>query len=96
LAGGVFLASLLIALQWASPKQTAALSRRSLANSVVGFAGAVCERQTLAADTWLFALAPLAGAAIGAIVGLRWWSQTLTRYVPAVILGTAGVQLLFF
>jgi hypothetical protein len=28
-AGGLFLAPLLIALQWASPKQKAALSRRS-------------------------------------------------------------------
>ena len=33
---------------------------------------------------------------IGTIVGLRWLSQTMTRYVLAVILGAAGIQLLFF
>jgi len=27
---------------------------------------------------------------IGTIVGLRWLSQTMTRYVIAVILGAAG------
>jgi hypothetical protein len=52
--------------------------------------------QTFAADTWLFALAVIGGAMIGTIVGLRWWSQITTRYVLAVILAAAGVQLLFF
>jgi hypothetical protein len=33
---------------------------------------------------------------IGTIVGLRWLSQTTTRYMLAVILGAAGLQLLFF
>jgi uncharacterized membrane protein YfcA len=95
--GGVFLAPLLIALQWASPKQTAALSAPFiLANSVVGLAGAIYAGQTPTADTWIFALAALGGAMIGTIVGLRWLSQTMTRYVLAMILGAAGVQLLFF
>jgi uncharacterized membrane protein YfcA len=95
--GGVFLAPSLIALQWASPKQTAALSAPFiLANSVVGLAGAMYAGQIPAADTWLFMLSAFGGAMIGTIVGLRWVSQTMTRYVLAVILGAAGVQLLFF
>jgi uncharacterized protein len=95
--GGVFLAPILIALHWASPRQTAALSAPFiLANSVVGLAGAMYAGQTPTADKWLFALAALGGAMIGTIVGLRWLSQTMTRYVLAVILGAAGVQLLFF
>jgi uncharacterized protein len=95
--GGVFLAPLLIGLRWASPKRTAALSAPFiLGNSVVGLVGAMYAGQTFAADTWLFALAAIAGAMIGAIVGLRWWSQAVTRYVLAAILGAAGVQLLFF
>jgi uncharacterized membrane protein YfcA len=95
--GGVFLAPILIALSWASPKQTTALSAPFiLANSIVGLAGAVYAGQTPTADTWLFALAALGGAIIGTIVGLRWLSQITTRYVLAVILGAAGIQLLFF
>ena len=95
--GGAFLAPILIASHRASPKQTAALSAPFiLANSVVGLAGALYAGQAPTADTWLFVLAALAGAMIGAIVGLRWLSQTTTRYILAVILGAAGVQLLFF
>jgi uncharacterized protein len=95
--GGVFLAPLLIASHWASPKQTAALSAPFiLANSVVGLVGAMYAGQTPAADTRLFTFAALGGSMIGTIVGLRWLSQTTTRYVLAVILGAAGLQLLFF
>jgi uncharacterized membrane protein YfcA len=95
--GGVFLAPILITLHWASPKQTAALSAPFiLANSVVGLIGAMYAGQTPSSETHLYALAALAGAMIGATVGLRRLSQTMTRYALAVILGTAGVQLLVF
>jgi uncharacterized protein len=94
--GGVFLAPLMIALHWASPKQTAAVSAPFiLANSVVGLAGALYGGQSPAADTWLYALAAVAGAVIGTNVGLRWLSQTMTRYVLAIVLVAAGAQLLF-
>jgi uncharacterized membrane protein YfcA len=95
--GGVFLAPSLIALRWASPKQTAALSAPFiLANSVVGLIGAACVGQHPAAATWLYAVATLAGATIGTSAGLRWLSQNMTRHVLAAILALAGLQLLFF
>ena len=95
--GGVFLAPVLIALHWASPRQTAALSSPFiLANSVVGLAGAIYVGQTPSVYTWLYALAALAGAMIGTIVGLRWLSQTTTCYLLAAILCAAGIQLLAF
>jgi uncharacterized protein len=95
--GGVFLAPILIALHWASPKQTAALAAPFiLANSAVGLAGAMVKGQTPSPETWVYAVAALAGAMIGTTVGLRWLSQTVTRYVLAAILATAGLQLLFF
>jgi uncharacterized membrane protein YfcA len=94
--GGVFLAPILLGLHWASPKQTATLSAPFiLANSVVSLMGALYAGQVPAHGTLLYALAALAGASIGALVGLRWLSQTMTRYVLAVILGAADVQLLF-
>lgn len=95
--GGVFLAPLLIALHWASPKQTAALTAPFiLANSFVALFGALYAGQAPTAGTWLYAVAALAGAMIGTTVGLRWLSQNMTRYVLTAILGTAGLQLLFF
>lgn len=95
--GGVFLAPVLITLHWASPKQTAALSSPFiLANSAIGLAGAMAVRQTPSAETLVYAIAALAGAVIGTTVGLRWLSQSVTRYILAAILATAGLQLLFF
>ena len=95
--GGVFLAPILIGLHWASPKQTAALSAPFiLANSAVGLLGAVLTGQTPSHQTWAFAIAALTGAIIGTTIGLRWLSQNVTRHVFAVILGAAGLQLLFF
>jgi uncharacterized membrane protein YfcA len=52
--------------------------------------------QVPAHDTWLYAVAALIGAMIGTMIGLRWLSQAMTRYALALILGTAGIQLLFF
>jgi uncharacterized protein len=95
--GGVFFAPLLISLHWASPKQTVALSAPyNLANSAVGLLGVMYAGQVPAARTSLYAVAALAGAIIGTSVGLRWLSQTMTRYILATILVAAGVQFLFF
>ena len=95
--GGVFLAPILIALHWASPRQTAALSAPFvLANSIVGLAGALYAGQAPAAQTWQYAHAALAGAMIGTTIGLRWLSQTMTRYTLAAILVAAGIQLVVF
>jgi uncharacterized membrane protein YfcA len=95
--GGVFLAPILIAFHWASPKQTAALSAPFiLANSAVGLAATMMRGQTPSPETWVYAIAALAGAMIGTTIGLRWLSQHLTRYVLAAILATAALQLLFF
>jgi uncharacterized membrane protein YfcA len=93
--GGVFLAPILIALQWASPRQTATLSAPFiLANSIVGLGATIYAGQFPAHDTWIYAAAALIGAMIGTVAGLRWLSQRMTRYILAAILGTAGIQLL--
>ena len=95
--GGVFLAPILIAMRWASPRQTAALSAPFiLANSVVGLIGALYAGQIPSSQTWLYAIGAVAGAMVGTAVGLRWLSQTMTRYVLAAVLGAAGIQLVAF
>lgn len=94
--GGVFLAPTLIALHWALPKQTAALSAPFiLANSIVGLAGALFSGQSPSPHFGLYALAALGGAVVGTAIGLRWLSQVATRLILAAILLAAGAQLLF-
>ncbi|MCG2643503.1 brp/Blh family beta-carotene 15,15'-monooxygenase [Bradyrhizobium sp. CCBAU 11434] len=95
--GGVFLAPILVGMRWASPKQTAALSAPFiLGNSAIGLVGAIHVGQVPSSQTWLYALGALAGAIAGTTIGLRWLSQTATRYVLATVLGSAGVQLVAF
>jgi hypothetical protein len=94
--GGVFLAPVMIALRWATPKETSALSAPFiLVNSAVGLAGATMVGQHPAPHTLVYGAAAVIGAVIGASLGLRWLSQNLTRYVLAAILAAAGLQLLF-
>jgi uncharacterized membrane protein YfcA len=69
--GGVFLAPALIALGWASPMQTAALSPPFiLLNSVVGLVGVLLIGQTPSSHFALYAMAALIGAIIGTAIGL--------------------------
>jgi uncharacterized membrane protein YfcA len=95
--GGVFLAPTLIALRWASPKQTAALSAPViLANSAVGLVGVLFGGQFPSSHFGLYALAALCGAVLGTAIGLRWLGQAATRFVLAAILLAAGIQLVLF
>jgi uncharacterized protein len=95
--GGVFLAPTLIALRWASPKQTAALAAPFiLANSAVGLVGVLCSGQLPSPHLRFYAAAALGGAIVGTAIGLRWLGQAGTRFILAAILLAAGIQLLFF
>jgi uncharacterized membrane protein YfcA len=77
--GGVFLAPTLIALHWASPKQTAALSAPFiLATSAAGLTGVLFAAQFPSSHFGLYAVAALGGAIAGTAIGLRWLSQVTT------------------
>ena len=90
------LAPALIALRWASPRQTAALSAPFiLANSAVGLAGVLFAGQLPSPHLPLYAAAVLGGAALGMVIGLRWLSEAATRDTLAALLVIAGLQLLW-
>ncbi|RXH36656.1 brp/Blh family beta-carotene 15,15'-monooxygenase [Bradyrhizobium nanningense] len=94
--GGVFLAPALIALNWASPKQTVALSPPFiLANSTVGFVGALFTGQFPSPDLALYAISALAGAVAGTIISLKWLNATGIRFILVAVLLFAGFQLVF-
>ncbi|KYK45311.1 brp/Blh family beta-carotene 15,15'-monooxygenase [Bradyrhizobium liaoningense] len=92
--GGVFLAPTLITLNWASPKQTVALSPPFiLANSTVGFVGALFSGQFPSPDLALYAIAALAGAVAGTVVSLKCLSPAGIRLILVAVLLVAGIQL---
>jgi uncharacterized protein len=93
--GGVFLAPLLIALGWMSPRRAATLSPPFiLCNSVAGLLGVLLAGQKPAPGTVLYSLGALVGAVAGTAIGLRWMSDRGTRYALAAILFFAGLRLL--
>jgi uncharacterized membrane protein YfcA len=93
--GGVFLAPIIIVLGWTSTKRAVALSAPFiLTNSVVGFAGTLLIGQRVAPGVEFYAVAALVGAVLGTAIGLRWMSEQATRFLIAVILLFAGVQLI--
>ncbi len=96
IGGGVFLAPLLIAMNWTRPRQAASLSAPFiLLNSVLGLAGVLLAGQGPAPGTALYVAGALAGAVGGTAIGLRWMSEPATRRVLAAILCAAGARLLF-
>ena len=92
--GGVFLAPTLIALNWASPKQTTALSSPFiLANSTVGLVGVLFAGQVPSLHLGSYAIAALGGSITGTAIGLKWLGQTATRFILAGVLFAAGIQM---
>lgn len=93
--GGVFLAPILIGFGWMTARQAAALSAPFiLGNSITGLIGVLAAGQRPAADVGLYAIAALAGAAAGTLIGQRFMSERTTRYVLAAILVVSGARLL--
>lgn len=94
IGGGAFLAPLLIVMGWTTAREAAALSAPFiLANSTLALAGTMIAGQQLAAGIWLYAAAAMAGAAAGALIGLRFMTERTTRYVLALVLAAAGIRL---
>ena len=93
--GGVFLAPMLIALQWTSPRGAAAVSPPFiLCNSIAGFVGVLFAGQSIAPGAFIYAMGAIVGAGIGTVIAQRWMSERTTRYVLATILAFAGARLL--
>jgi len=95
IGGGVFLAPAVVALSWGTARQAANLSAPFiLGNSMTGLLGVVIAGQRPTADVGPYALAALAGAVVGTMIGQRFMSERATRYVLAAILLVAGLRLL--
>lgn len=91
--GGV---PVLLLLRWASPECVANLSGPFiLANSLLGFAGTQIAGQPVSSNILIYAVAALAGAAIGGSIWHRLMSDSSIRIVLAAVLVIAGSRLIF-
>ena len=92
--GGVFLAPVILAMNWGTPQQTAATTAvYNLMNSAAALLGAhaLWDHLPPALPWWLAAVA--AGGTIGALVGSRYLSDRWLRGILAVLLLVSGLRL---
>ncbi|HEX7037916.1 MAG TPA: sulfite exporter TauE/SafE family protein [Pseudomonadales bacterium] len=92
--GGVFLAPVVLAMNWGTAHQTAATTAVfNLVNSSAAFVGAYAYWDRLPASLpwWLVAVA--VGGSVGAFVGSRYLSDRWLRGILALLLLVSGVKL---
>lgn len=94
--GGVFLAPIILAMNWGTARQTAATTAvYNLMNSAAALIGANAAWDYLpsALPVWLVAVA--AGGSVGAWIGSRYLSGRWLRGVLAALLLVSGVKLVW-
>jgi uncharacterized protein len=93
--GGVFLAPLILLMNWVEARRAAAVSAAyNLLNSAAALAGAYASlgRLPAALPGWLIAVG--LGAIIGASLGSRYLHDRALRIVLAIVLSISGLKLL--
>jgi uncharacterized protein len=96
--GGVFLSPVLILFGWTTPRQAAGLSSPFiLLNSIAGLIGAAAlTTQTLPPQFPLYAATTLAGALLGATIGIKHLPAAWIQVVLGGVLSISGVKLLLW
>ena len=95
--GGVFLAPVILAMNWGTARQTAATTAvYNLMNSAAALLGAWAwwDQIPAALPGWLIAVG--AGGSLGAFVGSRYLPDMWLRIILVVILLASGLRLLFW
>lgn len=94
--GGVFLAPVILAMNWGTARQTAATTAvYNLMNSAAALLGAYAwwDQIPNALPAWLIAVA--VGGSLGAFIGSRYLPELWLRIILGAILFASGVRLLF-
>jgi uncharacterized membrane protein YfcA len=93
IGGGILLSPILLLLNWADMKQTAAVSSAFIfLNSVSGIIGVTGE-QSFSPQIYSWAITAVAGGAIGAFFGSSKFNYIILRYVLSVVLLFACTKL---
>ena len=94
--GSIFLAPLILLMNWATPKETAGVATVFvLVNSISGLAGYWSNTFTLPSQIIYWGIAVIIGGWIGAEYGSRKLPNPITRQVLAGILLLGGLKMLF-
>ena len=93
--GGVFLAPVILAMNWISPRRTAAVTAAyNLVNSAAALAGAAATLPALPPSLPLWLGAAGTGGVVGALAGSRLLPERVLRPLLALVLFVSGLRLL--
>lgn len=94
--GGVFLAPLILSMNWVDVRRTAAVTAAyNLLNSAAALVGSYATLDRLPPELPVWLLAVACGGVFGATLGARYLPDQVLRYLLAVILLLSGVRLVF-
>lgn len=93
--GGIFLAPIILAMNWVSLRRTAAVTAAyNLLNSAAALAGAYASIKSIPSALPLWLVAVGLGGVAGSLVGSRYRSDRNLRFILAAILLVSGTKLL--
>lgn len=94
--GGVFLAPIILSMNWGSAQQTAATTAvYNLMNSAAALIGAYAAWDHIPASLPVWLIAVAAGGSVGAYIGSRYLSDRWLRGVLAALLLVSGIKLVW-
>ena len=94
IGGGLLLSPILILLNWANMKQTAAVSAAFiLLNSISGLIGASLASQFLSSELYLWTALAIAGGMVGAWFGSKRFNIATLKYILAFVMLLACFKL---
>ncbi len=95
IGGGILLSPILILLNWADMKQTAAVSAAFIfLNSVSGIAGATGGSQAFSPEIYSWTMVAVIGGTTGSFFGSRKFNHVVLRYVLSIVLLFACTKLI--
>ena len=97
IGGGILLGPILILMEWAKPKEAAAVSSLFvLLNSTSALMGNGPDNIEITATLYMWCIAAMIGGVLGSYFGSTRFSQNTHKYVFGSVLMIASVKLIFF
>lgn len=94
--GGVFLAPVILAMNWGTARETAATTAvYNLMNSAAALVGAYATWSQIPTSLPVWLIAVAAGGTLGAVIGSRYLSDRWLRGILALLLLGSGLKLVF-
>lgn len=94
IGGGILLSPVLLLLNWATIKESAAVSAAFIfLNSISGIFGAFASLNQISSQIYLWALAGIIGGTLGAYYGSKHFNSKVLKYILSIVLIFACIKL---